>query len=562
MNSNSSQMLATRWPYLVWLVIGLAIVLRVWGVWYGLPFCYHKDEYHEVMRALELGAGGFNLERTAKGGFYLLLFLEYGFYFVVLRLLGVVESTREFAEMFAKDPTAFYLMGRVTAAVCGAVTVAACFWLARRAYTVASGLLASVFMAINVLHVDLSRVIGVDVPMTMFAVIALFFAVRIAEEGQRRDYFYGALFAALATTTKLPGVLVVLSLTAAHWISAAKRGVGLRERLLARDLWGAIAVFAVVLVATNPGVLLVRDALSLFASNPGESFSDEIVDEGVAAVAGGRPNLYFYYLSVIQQSMGWPLFVAGFVGVGIAMWRRTSADVILLTFVIANYLAISSTTSEVLYYPRYALPIIAVLSVLAARAVATCLCAIRGPRAAVSVVSVAALVFVPVLDTGLHAYTVAQTDTRTIALEWIRANVASGSAVLIEGGKIAADRGTVPLQDSRESLERRISYWRHTEPRQAKYLELKLAVHDGSGFQLEFVRVGSLDSLEQYLERGIQYFVVRPSYFYGSRRSDASSMGFMRDLRSDPRVSLLKRVDGDSIRQPGPTIEIYGLRES
>jgi hypothetical protein len=259
--------------------------------------------------------------------------------------------------------------------------------------------------------------------------------------------------------------------------------------------------------------------------------------------------------------MGWPLFIASFAGVGFAIWRRTSADVVLLTFVIANYLAISSTTSDVLYYPRYALPIIAVLSVLAARAVSAGLCATRGPRSLVAGLSVAGLVAVPILHTGLNAYAVAQTDTRTIALEWMRANIADGSSMLIEGGKISPDRGTVPLHDSRDSLERRIAYWRTAEPRQAKFLNLKLAVHDGTGYQLQLVRIGSLETLEQYLGRGIQYFVVRPSYFSGSRRSDATSTGFLRDLRSHPRITLLKRVDGDSVTQPGPTIEIYGLGE-
>ena len=69
---------ARHWNRALVLVLGLACLLRLWGTWYGLPFSYYDDEYHEVMRALELGMGGFNFERTGKGGFYFLLFLEYG----------------------------------------------------------------------------------------------------------------------------------------------------------------------------------------------------------------------------------------------------------------------------------------------------------------------------------------------------------------------------------------------------------------------------------------------------------------------------------------------------
>ena len=73
------------------IVVAIAVALRLWGIDYGLPFVYWTDEYHEVMRAMELGAGGFNFGRTSKGGFYLLLFFEYAIYYVFLRVL---ESSR------------------------------------------------------------------------------------------------------------------------------------------------------------------------------------------------------------------------------------------------------------------------------------------------------------------------------------------------------------------------------------------------------------------------------------------------------------------------------------
>src|SRR5687767_13076048 len=80
-------------------------LIRLWGIDYGLPFVYWVDEYHEVMRAMELGAGNFNLARTGKGGFYFLLFFEYGAYFVFLKATGAIETVKEFAELFARDPS-------------------------------------------------------------------------------------------------------------------------------------------------------------------------------------------------------------------------------------------------------------------------------------------------------------------------------------------------------------------------------------------------------------------------------------------------------------------------
>ncbi len=193
-----------------------ALLLRLWGVWYGLPFLYVSDEYHEVMRALQLGTGSFNFERIGKGGFYFVLFFEYGVYFVLLKLAGVVASAEDFGRLFARDPSAFYLMGRATAALIGALTVAVVLQLTRRTYSTTAGMLAAAFLAFNVLHVDLSRRIGVDVPMTLLVTTALYFALQIVVTGRRRDYLLAALFAALATTTKLTGILVLLPLLLAH----------------------------------------------------------------------------------------------------------------------------------------------------------------------------------------------------------------------------------------------------------------------------------------------------------------------------------------------------------
>jgi 4-amino-4-deoxy-L-arabinose transferase-like glycosyltransferase len=172
-----------------WLLIGAALLIRLWGISYGLPYVYWIDEYHEVMRAMELGSGEFDFERTGKGGFYFLLFVEFGLYFVALKIAGVVSTVQDFAEQFVRDPSMFYLMGRATAAVFGGATVAAAYWVAREAYLPKAGLLAGLFLAVNVVHVDLSHRVGVDVPMTLFATLALYFALRIAEQGCRESSY-------------------------------------------------------------------------------------------------------------------------------------------------------------------------------------------------------------------------------------------------------------------------------------------------------------------------------------------------------------------------------------
>jgi hypothetical protein len=154
-----------------------------------------------------------------------------------------------------------------------------------------------------------------------------------------------------------------------------------------------------------------------------------------------------------------------------------------------------------------------------------------------------------------HALT--QKDTRTLAKVWFDGHVPEGSKVLIEGGKIAASRLSVPLSDSRGSLDARIAYWSRQEPRQAALLKVKRDVHEGGGYELVLVRVSSIASLETYLGRGVEFFVIRPDTFLGARKAGSGSARLVTDLRGDPRIRLLKRFEAGSDASLGPSIEIY-----
>jgi 4-amino-4-deoxy-L-arabinose transferase-like glycosyltransferase len=555
--SNTKWTETYRTPVL-WLLVASALI-RLWGIDYGLPFVYWVDEYHEVMRAMELGAGDFNLARTGKGGFYFLLFFEYGAYFVFLKATGAIATVKEFAEHFARDPSAFYVMGRATAAMFGCATVLVAYHLTRKAYGIAAALTAAIFLAVNVLHVELSHRVGVDVPMTFFVTLGLYYAVRIAEEGRRKHYLLAALAAALAATTKIPGILVLLPLLIAHGYAIAAKGERGWRFVASPDLWISALLFALVLVATNPGILFDTSYLQLF-SQPAGTMKDEAVLEALEYGApGSRPNLYLFYLGVLLDSMGWPLFALAMLSVGYATWRRRSADVLLLSYALVNYLLIAGTTSEVLYFPRYALPILVVVTVLAARMLTDLILTIPRNRPALSVLLVSLFSAIPLYHAIQATYVLTQTDTRTLAKEWFDAEIRAGTKVLVEGSKTGASRLTVPLQDSLESLDRRIASWQEKEPRQARYLQIRRAIHEGGGYELELVKLNSVDNLNAYISRGIEYFVVRPDSFLGSRKSDTSSAVLLRQLRADPRVSLVKRFPAEPNARPGPTLEIYSL---
>ena len=542
-----------RW---LWFILSAAAILRFWGIWYGLPFGYHKDEYHEVMRALALGAGDFDFGRTSKGGFYFILFFEYGLYFAFLKLSGLVASAQEFAQSIVRDPTVLYLLGRGTAAVAGSATVAFAYVTTARAYTRSAGVIAALFLAANVLHVGLSRVIGVDVPMTLLAAITLYFGVRIAQSGERKDYLLAALFASLATTTKLTGVILLVPMLIAHAYSVWRSRTGIGGLVGKRELWLSALIFVAVLAVTNPGAFGSSGYISNFSADTQSTDELDEIDEMPELGGEGRPDLFAYYVSVMGESMGWPLFAVSLLGVLYALARRTPADVMLLSFGALNYLAIAGTSTE-LYYPRYALPVILVLAILAGRAVADLVQRAGNHSNALLVLTCVTCLVVPLWRNAAMAYALSEIDTRTQALDWFKQNVPEGSRVLIEGGKVGPERNSVPLPETPASLQRQFAYWNHVEPRQAQLLKFKLRDHPGGGYELVFLKMEHPGTLDDYVSQGVEYYVVRPTRFLQSRRAGTGTVQLVNDLRNDPRIQLVKTFRGETTAQLGPTIEIY-----
>ena len=197
--------------------------LREWGITFGLPFIYHPDEAFEVYRALRLGMGDLEYtifgDRIAKSGYYYLLFVEYGFYYLFLLATGAINSPIEFGNSILRDPTPIWVIGRTTTAIIGTINIYFIFLLGRQVHSQIVGLLSAILLSGAYLHVQNSHYITVDVPMTCLVTIALYYCVRISNSGSNGDYLKAGIFCGLAALFKLPGIMVLGVVFIAHGFS-------------------------------------------------------------------------------------------------------------------------------------------------------------------------------------------------------------------------------------------------------------------------------------------------------------------------------------------------------
>lgn len=410
-------------------ILALALGLRLWGIGFGLPYPYHVDEPTYVSAALNLGAG-IRGEQLNPTGFINLLCGEYAAYFIAGRLTGVFASTADFARAYRADPSVFLLLGRLTSALLGALTALVVFlfgWASGRRRV---GWLAALFMAVIFLHVRDSY-FGVPDVTTAFLVGLSVVLCVLAVDRPRRAYFYLAALAggyALATKWSIWPLLVPLVLTA---IVRRRRG------------WSSIPEAAIAVLCLAGGVavgafqILYRPA----------AYLDYALREQQAGSAGGYNEWrvdtvagWVFYLETLAYSLGIVLAALALVGVlrrlVHAVRRPGAADWVILSFPVVYFLVMGASRH---YFVRYALPLAPFAVLFAAEAVAASASWLEARRVrgvgyvngGLALLAVLATVQPVARDVAFDRL-MTRVDTRTIAKEWIEANIPAGTKIAVD----------------------------------------------------------------------------------------------------------------------------------
>ena len=201
------------------LVVLVAAGLRIWGCFgQGYPYSFYPDEQNNVVRAMQFGAKGsldpdwFN--KPALG--YYVLFGEFGAYYMAGRAAGRFESSEDFALHYMENQGPFYLIGRLSTSLFGALTVLLTWFLGRRLCGREVGLLAAILLAAMVGHVQAGQQVKMDVPQTFFATWSALFIAGILRRGWRRDYLWAGFLAGLGIATKYVPVVMIVPFAFAH----------------------------------------------------------------------------------------------------------------------------------------------------------------------------------------------------------------------------------------------------------------------------------------------------------------------------------------------------------
>lgn len=417
---------------LLWSLLAVALVLRLWGITFGLPHVRARpDELFVIGAAVGMHGGDPNPHFFDYPGLYLYLVAGlYAAFYGIGRVTGQFASSEAFVANFREAWAPYFLIPRVTAALLGSATVAVMYAIGSLLLTRATGLAAALFMALAFLHVRDSHYATTDVPMTFFVMCAVLAAVRVHKERRASDAWLAGILAGCAASIKYNAVFVVFVLAAVEAIHAWEGRRRWRSLLRETHIFRMAAACIFIFAATNPYLFLDHTAAwqqlsGLASQNEAGMTPPELLGRG-----------WVYHVpNSLRHGLGLPLLVTAFGGWLWMAIREPKGALILSVFPLA-YFGVVGMGHNV--FVRYMIPVVPFLCLFAAYAVTEAARALaRGAPAGREAMAAGGLALAIVAPTAWSSvrfdYLLAQDDNRNVAARWVEENVPPGSSIYTAG---------------------------------------------------------------------------------------------------------------------------------
>jgi len=433
---------------LLCIILGVAFLVRVIGIGWYLPNTYVHDEIYTVAKALnlitpdgeQLLLSGHNDTarlvswglKTSKSYFNPYSFgyppvsmyiqaVVYKLYFFGGHLLRCFRSINDMGV------SGIFWIGRFITALFGIGTVLLTYLIGKKMYSVKIGLLSSLFLCFNFLHIYYSRFIKPDVPMTFFITLSFLFIYLIYREGKAKYYILASIFMGLAIATKYTGVILIIPIFLAHLFYGLEK----KQKLFYIIFNKKVALFFFFLIGgfflgCPHGLVkfsgLIRTIKSIYAAMNSPELNQVY-----------SMNSYLYYITEgFKNGVGLSLGIFSIGGIIYSGYQHRKKDILLLSFPAFFFLFVGSFLH---YANRYIIPMFPFLAILAAVFVVEMISKIKWSKKGKNfiIASLAiGIIFIPGMKVVNFLHIMTEKGTGVSAKEWVEENIPPGSKIAIE----------------------------------------------------------------------------------------------------------------------------------
>jgi len=530
----------------------LALVARLVGIGWALPSVYHVDEITLVRAAMGMRFGDLNPHFFDWPSLYkylnFFLFTAFIKFRVPLQLLFGVETMRRALPFWWGSTAPFHLLTRLLTMWFDLGSVGLTFLIGRKLYSKQVGLLAALVMALSFTNIHGVQYSRVDVPTLFFVLLSFWFSRRLLQGLALRDYLLAGLFAGFAASTKYNGALVVVPLVVAYLLRVGSlSNLSILRRLSVNGTKLLLAGLAAVggFLLGTPFALLDWKTFTFKEDARGFLWQLQNMQGHLGAEAAN--GWWFHFSITLRRGLGPLLLGLAVLGILLALYRHRRRDILLLSFPLFYFLYVGSWT---VVYGRFMIPILPMLCLLAANGIAIVANKFKKSNLIWGALVGLALVQ-PAWEVIKSDYILTQTDTRTLAKNWIDENLPDKSTIAMDTiygafldpfylpnlrkatGEDDPEKGFYLLPWSKIS-----ETTPHEDPQ--KFLT------DWQTAEVDYLVTSSL-VYARYFSQNTEE--VRP----GVKNVQTDYNWF------DENFKLLKEISPDDIR-PGPTIKIYQVQ--
>jgi 4-amino-4-deoxy-L-arabinose transferase-like glycosyltransferase len=238
----------------------LGVIVRAWGIGYGLPFAFIADEPNYLTITLKmLKSGDWNPHWWLYPSlmFYVMAFALWLFYGVA-NILGISFAPVDLPlpQVITMGVGRFSELGEILIArglvvLFSALTILVVYALARRIHPNRwTAVIAALLFALSGTVLDHSQIVNPDIYALLFSLVSFFFAIRSLDDSRIRNYVFAGFLAGLAAASKYNAGIIALAIVIAHIIQFGWRG------FLRRELYIAAIAALIGFIISTPFVLL------------------------------------------------------------------------------------------------------------------------------------------------------------------------------------------------------------------------------------------------------------------------------------------------------------------
>jgi len=413
-----------HWWLILLPILLVAGLLRGHGIGQGLPGLYDPDEPLFLINGLELLAKQ-TLQPAWFGhpGTTTLYLLAANDLLVFLggKAAGLWDNTAEFAALLYRDASVVVLPARAAIVALALGVIAATARLGARLGDAPAGIIAALLIAASPLHVEISGLVRTDIMVSLFTLLALLAAVRVAEGGRVRDLVVAGLWMGTAVATKWPGALLALAPLAA-W------GWAHRDHK-ARWPAGGLILLAAMLAA----MAVLMPPLWLRPLDVWAALKNEMQPAHVGATGGDWLfNLGWYVDMLWARGLGWAALLVP-AGAALLAWQRRWPALLILVLPLAAVLLLLSSQANV--WQRWLvlpLPLLALLAGFALSAAAQAISAVWQARSGWLTGAAALALAAPLAAAAWTDGTARGNPTEARAVEFVMRTIPHGRRITVE----------------------------------------------------------------------------------------------------------------------------------